>query len=136
MGTVVDRKDAVRAGRSKGDQLAAQGLADAPTFVLEANEPDAVDLANLVAWRVLDRRQRRGKRSRTWPVALSRGRHAERLMWPLVIVERTPAVEGALAVGKIAEATPIEHFGLEGAMEALLLALGLRMTRSAMQYAD
>ena len=57
-------------------------------------------------------------------------------MRSLVVVARAPVVEGTLAFGEIAEAAPADHLGLEGAVEALLLALGLRMTRAAVQHSD
>ena len=126
----------ILAGRAQGDRLAAQGLADAQRSVLETDEAVAVDLANLVAGRILDRRQNLGERPRARSVALPRRRHAERRVRPLVIVAWAPVIEGALAVGEIAEAAPADHFGLEGPMEALLLALGLGMMRPAVQHPD
>ena len=56
-------------------------------------------------------------------------------MRPLMVVERAPVVEGALAVGEIAKTAPADHFGLEGAMEALFLALGLGMAGPAVHDA-
>src|SRR3984893_13728079 len=133
---IVHVKDAVLAGRPKRDWLAAQGLADAPRAVLEADEALDVDLADLVARRVLDRRQIVGEGSWARPVALSRRCHAERLMRPLVVIALTPFIKGALTIRVIAEALSVHHLGGERAMEAFLLALRLRMIRPAVQHAD
>ncbi len=117
MGAEVDGEDSVLAGRAQGDQFAAQALADAPVAVPETDEAVAADFADLIVGGVFDRRQNLGERPRAWSVALRRRRHAERFMRPLVVVERAPVVEGALAVGEIAKAAPADHLGLEGAME-------------------
>ena len=46
VGAIVHGIDAVLVGGAKGNRLAAQGLADAPGPVLEADEAVAVDLAH------------------------------------------------------------------------------------------
>ena len=53
-----------------------------------------------------------------------------------MVIARTPFVESLLALGEIAEAVPVHHFGLKTPVEALVLALGLRVSRTAMQNPD
>src|SRR5437762_8411307 len=62
------------------------------------------------------------------------GRHGkiERFMRALVVIDRPPAIEGTLAMGEIGEALAAEHLGLERAVKALVLSLGLRVIRPAM----
>ena len=43
------------------------------------------------------------------------------------------SVEGPLTLGEVAKAAPVRHLGLQGAVKALLLALGLRMSRPSVQ---
>src|SRR2546430_7999163 len=57
-------------------------------------------------------------------------------MRALAIIDRPPAVEGLLALDEIGEAFAIEDLGLERAVEALVLALGLRMIGPAMTDPD
>jgi hypothetical protein len=88
MGAKVDGEDPVLAGRAQGDQLAAQALADAPVAVPETDEAVAADFADLIVGGVFDRRQNLGERPRARPIPLRRGRHAERFMRPLMVVQR------------------------------------------------
>src|SRR6476659_8240231 len=112
-------KDAIPASGAKGYQLAAEGLADAPSPIFEIDEAVAADFADLVARRVFDCWQNVGDGLRARPVSLRRRRHAERFVRPLMIIARTPFVEGTLALAEITKAAPVHHFGLEGAVEAL-----------------
>src|ERR1700741_1111730 len=57
-------------------------------------------------------------------------------MRPFGVVKRSPFIEGALAIRKIAKAAPTEHLGFECAMEAFFLALGLRVERPTVQNPD
>jgi hypothetical protein len=47
-------------------------------------------------------------------------------MRALVIVDRPPTIEDLLAMAEVAQVGADEHFGHQGAMKALFLALGLR----------
>src|SRR6476620_1877042 len=136
MRAVVDAEDAVLVGWAKRHQLAAESLADPPGSVPEADEAVTVDLANLVAWCVLNGRQHLGKAARARPVALGRRRHVESLVRPLVVIARPPFVEGPLTISEIAEGSSADDFGFERAMEALFLALRLRVARPTVQDAD
>jgi hypothetical protein len=98
MRTVEEVEDAVCGAWTDGDDLAAQGLADAPGSVVEADVTVLVDFADSVAGGVFDRRQRLGKGSWPRPVTLRRRRHVEGFMRPLVVVQqdlRTPTGRSA-----------------------------------------
>ena len=54
-------------------------------------------------------------------------------MGPHEVIDFSPTVELALRFGEIAELAVVQQFQAQGAMEALVLTLGLRMTRPAMK---
>src|SRR5262245_45895814 len=113
MSVVLHGEDAIFAGRSERDGLAAEGFADPPRLVLEADPASDIDLADDVACGVLDRRRRFGVRP--WAHAIAIGRHGkvDRFMRALAVVDRPPAIEGLLTLGEITEAPTIEHLGNE-----------------------
>src|SRR5580658_1101903 len=133
---VMQTEHGVGSGRAQRDGLAAEGFADAPEPVFETDEAGAIDLADGIAGTVFDRRELLRKAARTEMVARAGGLEPQRLVRPLVIVDRPPCVEGALAGSEIAKAVPVQDLGLQRAMEALVLALRLRMVRPAMRDAD
>lgn len=57
-------------------------------------------------------------------------------MWPLQIVDRAPAVEGALHFRQSAERAQSKYFRFQAAMEAFVLAPALGMTRPSMHHSD
>ena len=57
-------------------------------------------------------------------------------MRPLGVVDDAPALEGALGSGEIGKGRTGQHLGLEGAVEAFVLALGLRMIGPRVADAD
>ena len=81
-------------------------------------------------------RQAVGHRSLARPVTAGRYLLAECFMWPLEVVDLAPGIEGALRLGKIAEAAQCEHLGIERAMEAFVLAPALRMIWAAVNDRD
>src|SRR5437879_6141316 len=101
MRAVVHIEAPVLSRRAKCDVLAAERLAEAPSFVPEVDEAVDGDLAHLVARRVLDRRQDLWERTRARLIPLRRRCHAESLVRPLMIITRPPFIEGALAGGEI-----------------------------------
>src|ERR1700721_915152 len=130
----MNAEHAVFARRAQRDRLAAKRLAETNAAVLELDVPFLVGLAHRVGSSVFDGRQSLRERTRAWPVPHARRRQIECLMRALVIVHMPPAVEGPLALGQIPEVTPAQHLGLERAMEALVLALRLRMIRPPMLH--
>ena len=111
-----------------GEAFAAEGFRDFPELPFEADVgfggADAANDFTVVVFDLL-RVFRHGAVAR--PIAAGRHLLIESLVRPVEIVDRSPAIKGALDLGKIAEALECEHFGLERAMEALALAAALRV---------
>jgi hypothetical protein len=108
-----------------------QGFAGAPGAVPEADHALVLDLlAHHGALAVVERLRALGEGARARPVAPGRDVEPERLVRALVVVDLAPSLERALAVGEIAEAAPAGTLGQECPVEALLLALGLRMAEA------
>src|SRR5262249_23257368 len=80
----------------------------------------------------------RALRNRTNARPIGTGRHAliERLMRPILIVDRAPGIEGALHLVEIAEALECKDLGIKRAVETLVLAAALRMIGPAVQNTD
>src|ERR1700674_1736738 len=134
LGTEMNVEHPVLRGRAQRDRLAAEWPAEANAPGFEADITFLVGLAQEIVGPVLDRRQGLRKRATALLVALARRCHPDRLMRPLVIVDVPPAVERALARGQIREGAIAQDFALERAMEALILALRLRMIGPAMRH--
>jgi len=115
---------------------AAQGLGDAERLAAIAEPALGLDLAHLELIRILDRRQRFRKRNRTRAITGHRSSQAERIMRAHQVVAIAKGIELALAVCEAGEVEVAQDFELERAMEALVLALGLRMIRTAMSDPD
>ena len=69
------------------------------------------------------------ERARAGLIAIGRHRQAQRIVRAVVIVAMPPGVKGALGLLEIVEGAPVQKFGLERAIEALVLAMVLRMER-------
>ena len=74
---------------------------------------------------VLVRRPLRLVRSRAGLVVLQRGVLIQRFMGAHGVIALPPGIEGSLASRVIGERAPAQQFGFEGAVKALVLALGL-----------
>ena len=112
------------------------GLGDAERLATIAEPALGLDLTHLELIRILDRRQRFRKRNRTRAITGQRSSKAERIMRAHQVVAIAKGVELALAVFEAGEVEVAQNFELERAMEALVLALGLRMVRTAVGDAD
>ena len=132
----VHGEDAILSSRPQRNGLAAEGQADTPWPVLEAGFATHIDPTDMIAWAVLDGRQLFGVRAWAHAIAIGWHRQADGFMGPLSVVDRPPAIEGMLALGEISKTLAGEHFGLERAVKALILALGLRMIGPAMADLD
>ena len=130
----IDAVDAVLDGRAQRDRLGSEWLAKTNPAAFETDIAILVGLADDVVGAVFDRRQHLGERARTRAIALPRRCHVERLVRPLMIVDVAPAIECALALDQIGIGTPGENLGLQGAMEALVLALRLRMIGASVRH--
>jgi len=59
----------------------------------------------------------------TGVIARDRRFEPESLVRPLAVVDVAPFVKGALTMGDVVKASSVKDFGLQGAMEPLVLAL-------------
>ena len=80
---------------------------------------------------VLDGRQGFREAPRAGSVAGTRHGHADALVWAAMVVDRPPRIEGLLHVCVIDPGAPVEDLGFQAAVEAFVLAVGLRMDRCA-----
>src|SRR5882757_5265837 len=123
--------------RPDGKTLSAEGLRNLPEPALEAD----VSLGgrygphNLVAV-IFGRWQAVGHRSLARSIAACRHLLLKRLVRPFEIVDLAPGIEGLLRLGEIAKTAQCEHFGIEGAMKALVLAAALRMVGTTVNDRD
>src|ERR1700674_289130 len=131
----MNAEDTVFGRGTQRDQLAAERSAEANAVGFEADVTFLVGLADQIVGPVFDRRQGLRKRAAALPIPLARRGHRDRLMRPLVIVDLPPAVERALTRGQIREGGAVQDLGLERAMKAFVLALGLRMVGPAVRHA-
>src|SRR5579885_1450342 len=120
-----------------GDAFALEGVGHAPELPVEADIAlGRADGAQHVSRLVLGLGQPAWHGSRARAVAAGRDLEAEGLVRALVIVDRAPAIEGGLPRGEAAEHPHRQHLGLEGPVEALVLAPGLGMIGPAVQDID
>jgi hypothetical protein len=122
--------------RSQGDRVATKGLPDleGPVPVAELTADD--DLADNVVRPVLDRRQHLREGPGARPVPTGRNRQAQGLVRVLEVVHLPPAIELALAGRQVRQHPRAEDLGLQGAVEPLVLALGLWVVRARMADPD
>src|SRR5204863_6570121 len=127
----------IAAELANGEPFTAKGLRDFPELSLE---PDiglgGGDGPNDLAFVVFHR----WKSIRHWALAgsITACRHIEvqRLVWPVEIVDGSPLVERSLDVSKVPVALEVEDLGLQGSMEAFVLASALRMVGPAVDGPD
>src|SRR5882672_3357756 len=120
-----------------GNAFAMEGIWHAPRLAAEADIAlGGADGSQDVAGLVLGLGQLAGHRSRARAVAAGRHIEAEGLVRALVVVDRAPAIEGGLHLGEGAQDFHRQHLGLEGPVEALVLAAGLGMVGPAVQDLD
>jgi hypothetical protein len=123
-----DGELAVLVAGADGQALSPKGLRHFPQTALEADvvfgaRHDAQDLAFVI----FGRGQALWHRPRAWAVAAGGRLLVQRFMRAFEIIDLAPSIEGALDLGLVGEALHGEDFGLEGAMEALVLAAALRV---------
>ena len=126
----------VLSGWHQSDRVSGECLGQFEDLALEADAAFVLDAADLMFGRVLDGRQGLGEGTRTGSEPGSRHVQVEGLVGPLAVVDDAPAVEGPLAVPEIAEGRTAQQFGLQRAVEALVLAQRLRMIGTAVTEAD
>src|ERR1700728_1431160 len=123
-------------GLTQGDRQAAQRLGDAEQAAAIAEPALGLNLTHLEVSGILDGRQGLRPRNRTRAITRDRGSKAERVVRAHQVVAIAKGIELALAVFEAGEVEVPQDLELERAMEALVLALGLRMIRTAMGDPD
>jgi hypothetical protein len=126
-GTEEGIEDAVFYGRSECDSFAAEGFGDFDRAAEEADVPALLHTAHDVARGVLERCDGLDIVASAGLIAAGRHGKLERLVRPLSVVDHAPVIEGALGSGEIGKGRSGQRFGFEAAMEAFVLAHGLRM---------
>ena len=113
------------------DGLADEGLRDAVGSVAEADLAGGVDPSHRVRGVVFDRRQDLGVG--TLAAAIARRRHlqADGLVRAFEVVEIAEGIEGALGIVEVAQQATAQQAGVQGAVEAFVLAVGLRVAGPA-----
>ena len=126
-------EDAIGKGWADCDREADESLADFEAAVMKADLGVGLHFADLEVGCVLQGRELLRESAWARPIARDGRLQGERLMGPHEIINLAPAVELALRFGEIAELAVVQQLQAQGAMEALVLALGLRMTRTAVK---
>src|SRR5262252_2768451 len=133
-------KDAVQTigiARPNGYTLATEGLRHLPARPFEADVVVAGrDHADDLLLVILNLRQLVGHGPWAWPITGGRHVVVEPLMRSVEIINLSPSVEGVLHFGQVAEAPEGKHLGLQGAVEALVLAATLRVIGPAVDHID
>ena len=117
--------------RANGDRLSAQRGGEFDMPPLELDHAEGFYEENCVIRPIFNRRKLLGIRARTDAKTGHRRVHLQSLMGTLEVVDVAPAIECLLSDGKALKAAPIEDFGLQRTMKALILAIGLWMVRTA-----
>src|SRR5262245_59348053 len=120
----------------QGHRVSAKGFADAKVSVLERDLALILDFPHDITGTVFNRRQNLRKAPRADLITAGWYCHAQRLVWPLVVVDLAPLIEPGLRLGEILQDGPGQHLGFQGAVEPFLLALSLGMARPPMAYPD
>src|SRR4051812_1908389 len=128
---------AIAAELANGEPLATEGLRDFPELSLETDiglrgGDGANDLALVVFhhWKSIRHRALAGSITACGHIEV------QRLVWPVEIVDGSPLVERLLDVSKVPGALEGEDLGLQGSMEAFVLASALRMVGPAVDGPD
>ena len=98
-----DGVEAIGGAGTQGDRLPAQALTDVIGAVAPGDIAFGFDRTHLVAGSVLDCGQERGQRPRAGHVATGRCVQSQRVVRTLMVVDRSPMIEGLLAMGQVAQ---------------------------------
>ena len=121
---------------TQGDVVACKGLGDFPVLAFEPEVSVFVDLSQQFTVVIFRHWRGLGHGTRAWGEAGCGGGEAKRFVGPLVVIDGAPEVKGLLAVLKAVKAAQGKHFGLEAAVEAFVLSLGLGVVGAAMADPD
>ena len=111
--------------------VAMQGIAQLVSLAPELQDPVPVDRAHFVFTAVLGQAQLLRERYLAGPIARDRCSSMQCLVRALMVVDRTPAIQRRLYPLQALKAPSLEHLDLQCSMEALVIAIGLRVVGSA-----
>ena len=118
------------------DRQAPQGGTQAQLVTMITHPTIALHLTHLQPGWIFDGWQSFGKGDWADTVAAGRGVQVERVVRPLPIIAVAKVIKFALAVLKAGEVEVTQELEIQAAMEAFVLALGLRMVSAAMTDLD
>ncbi|MNE85554.1 hypothetical protein D3C80_1825690 [compost metagenome] len=95
-----------------------------------------IGLNQNVIWSVLELIQLLWKYTTTNAVTLNRRLETQGFMGTQLVVDFPPLIKGLLCIGQRHEAFAVEHFCFQRAVEPFVLAVGLRVTRTAPAQLD
>jgi uracil-DNA glycosylase len=133
---IAEVEEAVCLGRTQGNGATDKGSRAADVASLEGQPAVHLNLAHVCGRLVVGWIDATGHGFLAALVTPGGCGHADALVRALGVVDLAPGVEGRLCRGQIGQGVDVQDFGLEGAMEALVLALGLGMVGPAMDHAD
>lgn len=122
----VDIPEAVLRTGSKAHRVPAERLTNAIDAPVQMDHAFVLNVADHVVRAIFQRRQLLGEGPVTDPIARDGWNQAECLMRSHRVVAGPALVERRLGVPQVGEDAALQQLGLQRAMEALVLALGLR----------
>ena len=121
----------------QANRVASKGLADEEVVAVELDAAVSLDPPYFEFRVVIDGRQDAGEDPGAGSIARAWYLEAQSLVRALKVVHRAVAVEGSLNLRVITPDRPLaDDLQLEGAVKALVLALGLGMQWPAVRHAD
>src|SRR5256885_7843177 len=136
MSTKIDLPDPIGQGGPQGHRISPKRFAEPKGPVVEGNLAVVSNRAHDGLGTIVDVGQDFRKRAGADLITTGRHRHPQSLVGALVIIDLAPQVKAGLHRGVIPVTAALQHFQLQGAMEALFLALSLRMIRATMTDAN
>src|SRR3954464_5874867 len=123
---------------TQGHGITAKSCAHAIDLTAVVKLAFALHTTQRQAFGVVQCRQVLRKDARTGSITAARWLQVQPLMWALEVVDRTPQIEALLGMRQIAQRLKANDLGVQGAMEALILAhrLGVVGTRMAQPNAQ
>lgn len=125
-----DIEDALDLCGSKSHFREPKGFANVKPSGVELHSPINIRYAQDVPWLIFDQRELPGEEAQTGPVPGGGSQHIQCLVGPLEIVAIPPSIKLILAILPIQKVLMAKQLILEGAMQAFIFALGLRVIRA------
>src|ERR1700729_1021761 len=113
----------------QGDLFADEGFGGLEPSTAEAESAVGVDRSQDIVGGIYEWFNPGAEGSCAGLVAIGRHGQAEGIMGSMVVVALAPGIEGLLGLAEIVEDAAVEQLELEGAVEALVLAVALGMAR-------